>query len=286
MTMPLAAANWEDGLVRPLRDNLTRGGKAWQPYAASACVEVVGGDSSRFLDWLARLELELGSMVAEQPVLDDNVPAPAKVEIYRLYSDAMRAGRAARGLSIRWDDELARKAVETGRGYELEAKVLALYRLKAALPAGLLARVGAILGGGSPAQIEGLGAYFEATALASQIMVDVLELRGFEAGLPGGWDNTQQGRLTLPIVKALGMLAHARREWLCQTLQGPPIVELGLRRAVYELEDIGALPACTQLARDLVEGAWQRLDPTLEDSRAKVTICTFGRYVLDWQQSS
>lgn len=284
--MPLAAASLQDGLVRPVRDKLARGGKGWQRDAASACIEVVGGDSSRFLDWLARLELELGSMVAEQPVLDENVPAAAKAEIYRLYSDAMRAGHAARGSSIRWDDELVRRAVETGRGYELEAKVLALYRLKAALPAGLRARVGAILGGGSPAQIEGLGAYFEATALASQIMVDVLELRGFEGGLKGGWDNARQGQLTLPIVKALGMLAHARREWLCQTLQARPIAELGLRRAVYELEDIGALPACTQLARDLVEGAWQRLDPTLEDSRAKVTICTFGRYVLDWQQSS
>jgi hypothetical protein len=254
--MPSVTTNLEEGLVRPVPEVVVRG----------------GGDSSPFLDRLARLETELGSL------------AP-KVEICRPDADAMRGGYATHRLSINWDDELARKVVETGRGYELEAKLLALYRLRTALPAGLLARVGAILGGGGARQVA-LGAYFEATGLASQIMVDVLELRGLEAGPRGSWDVVGQGLLTLPIAKALGMLAPSRREWLWQSFKKRPIEQLVVRRAVYEIEDIGALAACTQLARDLIEGTWQRLDPILDDSPAKLTIRAFGRGALDWHQPS
>jgi len=286
--MPSTPTNLEQGLVLSAREVVVRGGQGWQSYATLTCADVVGGDSSRFLDGLARLETQLASLRAEQPALEQlaqDVPARGKV-VYRPDADAMRGGYATKGLNISWDDELARKVVETGRGYELEAQVMALYRVRTALPAGLLARVGAILGGGSAPQLEGLRAYFEATGLASQIMVDVLELRGLEAAPRGSWDVARPARLTLPIVKALGMLAPSRRAWLWQSLKERPIEELVVRRAVYEIEDIGALAACTQLARDLIEGTWQRLDPILDDSPAKSTVRAFGRCVLDWHQPS
>lgn len=273
-------------MVRPICEIVARRGKGWQPHAASACVDVVGGNSRRFLGLLARLEVQLDTTTAQLPILDEDLPAAAKVEIHRLFSEAIRAGHATRDLSLSWDDELTRRAVETGLAYELEERVLTLYRLKTALPAGLLARVGAILGGGSAPQIQGLGTYFEAIGLAFQIMVDVLDVRGFEAAMKEGGGDIQRGTLTLPIVKALGMLAAPRREWLWHTLKSRPIAELVVRRTVYELEDIGALPACTQLARDLVEGAWQRLDPLLHDSRSKATIRGLGSYVLDWHRPS
>jgi hypothetical protein len=284
--MPSAPTNLEEGLVLPVREKVAHGSQGWQSYATLTRADVVDCDSRRFLDGLARLETQLGSLKAERPALDRLVPASAKVEIHRPDAAAMLGGYATKGLDISWDDELARKVVETGRGYELEAQVMALYRLRTALPAGLLARVGAILGGGSARLIEELRAYFEATGLASQIMVDVLELRGLEAAPRGSWDVARPAKLTLPIVKALGMLAPSRREWLWQSLKERPIQELVVRRAVYEVEDIGALAACTQLARDLIEGTWQSLDPILDDSPAKSTVRAFGRCVLDWHEPS
>lgn len=287
--MHSAPTNLEEGLVLPVRELVVRGGQGRQSYAGLACKDVVSGDSSSFLERLARLETQLGCLTAEPPALDQldqHVPASAKVQVYPLDADAMRDGHPTNGLSISWDDELARKVVETGCGYELEAKVLALYRVRTAVPAGLLTRVGAILGGSSAPQIERLRAYFEATGLASQIMLDVLELRGLEAGPRGSWEDIRPRKLTLPIVKALGMLAPSRREWLWQSFNGRPIDELVVRRAVYEIEDIGALAACTHLARDLIEGTWQRLDQLLVDSPAKLTVRAFGRRVLDWHQPS
>jgi geranylgeranyl pyrophosphate synthase len=305
-------------LIRPIREIVDRGGKGWRSYAALACVDVVGGDSRRFLHWLALPEiLHVGSLIvddvedestirrggpachvvhgvpiainagtaayflAEPPVLDEDLPAEAKLKIYRLYFDAMRAGHAGQALDLTSADDLARNAVETGLSYELEARVLALHRLKTAVPAGMLARIGAILGRGTDEQVEGLGAYFETVGLAFQIMDDVLNLRGFEGDLKERGEDIRQGKLTLPIVRGLGMLAPARRAWLYSTIKSRPSDELVVQRVIHELEDIGALSACTLLARELVESAWARLDPLLEDSQFKVTFRAFGWYVLD-----
>jgi geranylgeranyl pyrophosphate synthase/predicted secreted hydrolase len=307
-----------DSLIRPIREIVDRGGKGWRSYAALACIDVVGGDSRKFLHWLALPEmLHVGSLIVddveddssirrghpschvlhgvpiainagtaayflgEPPVLDEDLPPEKKLRIYRLYFDAMRAGHAGQAIDLKSADVLASRAVETGSSEELEARVLALHRLKTAVPAGMLARMGAILGGGSERQIEELGTFFEAVGLAFQIMDDVLNLRGFEGDLKVRGEDIRQGKLTLPVVKALGLLPKQRREWLWQTLSAKPSDETRVKQVIDEIEQVGALFACVDLARDLVESAWARLDPVLEDSQFKVTFRAFGWYVLD-----
>ena len=208
-------------------------------------------------------------------------PAEAKLRIYRLYFDTMRAGHAGQALDIGNPEALALRAVQSGSSAELEARVLALHRLKTAVPAGMLARTGAVLGGGSEQQIEGLGRFFEAVGLAFQIMDDVLNLRGFEGDLKERGEDIRNGKLTLPIVKALGILPLSRREWLWETLQSRPSDRALVASVIEELERIGAISACADMARTLVEEAWSQLDPILEDSQFKVTFRAFGWYVLD-----
>ena len=48
-------------------------------------------------------------------------------------------------------------------------------------------------------------------------MDDVLNLRGFEGDLKERGEDIRNGKLTLPIVKALGILPLSRREWLWET---------------------------------------------------------------------
>jgi len=279
---------------------------------------VVGGDSRRFLHWLALPEiLHVGSLIvddvedestirrgepachvlhgvpvainagtaayflAEPPVLDEPIPAEAKLRIYRLYFDTLRAGHAGQALDLTSPDALAHLAVQTGITDGLEARVLGLHRLKTATPAGMLARTGAILGGGTDAQIEALGRFFEAVGLAFQIVDDVLNLRGFEGDLKQRGEDIRQGKVTLPIVKALQLLPQLRREILWDTLRSRPTDDAIVSRTINELEDIGAISACSVMARGLVEDAWRHLDPLLEDSQFKVMFRAFGWYVLD-----
>ena len=78
-----------------------------------------------------------------------------KLRIYELYFEAMRAGHAGQAIDIDGFDE--HDAAAWSRAVTralLEGRVLGVHRLKTAAPAGCLARMGAVAGGGSDAQIE------------------------------------------------------------------------------------------------------------------------------------
>ena len=57
--LELAPLSGDDlfSMVQPIRSILARGGKGWRSYALALCCEAVGGDFSRFGDWLAFSEI-------------------------------------------------------------------------------------------------------------------------------------------------------------------------------------------------------------------------------------
>lgn len=303
-------------LVGPIREIIDRGGKAWRSYAGLACVDVVGGDSRKFVHWLAMPELlHVGSLIVDdvedgselrrggptahvvhgeplainagtaayflcEPRMD-GLPAETRVRIYESYFDAMRAGHAGQALDIDGVAALVPAAVTTGDVDELERRVLAIHRLKTAVPAGMTARIGAILGGGTDLQVEGIGNFFEAIGLAFQIIDDVLNLRGFEGNLKAKGEDIQQGKVTLPVVKGLGLLPIDGRRWLWKELSSKTRDPETIATIIVKLESVGAIEACARQARQLVEDAWKRLDPLIEDSQHKVIFRAFGWYVLE-----
>lgn len=303
-------------LVQPIREIVDRGGKAWRSYAALACIDVVGGDSREYAHWLAMPELlHVGSLIVDdvedrsdvrrggptshkifgEPLAINagtaayflcepdmtGLPLETKVRIYELYFDGMRAGHAGQAVDIDGLSQLVPQALETGDMSELERRVLAIHRLKTAVPAGMAARIGAILGRGSELQIDGVGKFFEAIGLAFQIVDDVLNLRGFKDDLKLRGEDVQQGKLTLPIIRGLARLPDAERRRLWQTLASKPRDQSMVERVIAQLEAVGAIESCAEDARQLVEGAWARLDPLVPDTQYKVMFRAFGWYVLE-----
>lgn len=305
-------------LIQPIREIADRGGKGWRSYAALACIDVVGGDSRQFLHWLVMPEiLHVGSLIvddvedasvlrrggptchlihgtplainagtaayflAEPPLDRDDLAADTKLRIYRLYFDALRAGHAGQALDLTDVTDLAETAAATGDARALESHVLAVHRLKAGVPAGMFARAGALLGGGSEAQVERLGVFFEAVGLAFQIIDDVLCVRGFDKDLKQRGEDIRNGKLTLPVVKAIALLPRARRTWMWKTLATKPRDTETIELIGRELASCGALDACSSLAHQLVEDAWAELDPVLEDSQSKLMFRAFSWYVLE-----
>jgi geranylgeranyl pyrophosphate synthase/predicted secreted hydrolase len=305
-------------LFDPLRAIIDRGGKAWRSFAALACIDAVGGDSSGFVPWLAMPELiHVGSLIVDdvqdrselrrggptchllfgEPLAINTgnaayflaelalsrcpLPAERAARVSRLYFEAMRAGHAGQALDIAQMTEVTRLAVVTGDVRELERRVMAINRLKTAVPAGTPPRMGAIAGGGSAAQVEAAGQYFESVALAFQIVDDVLNLRGFEGRLKQRGEDIGAGKVTLPIVKAFGRLEPADRDELWATLLAKPTDPAVIERAISLVEDCGAMDACMSEANTLVEQAWARLDPIIEDSLAKLRLRAFSWFVLE-----
>lgn len=305
--------------LAPIRDIVDRGGKGWRSYAAITCCDIVGGDSREFVQWLALPEMmHVGSLIVDDVqdrsdtrrggptahlihgeaqainsgtaayflghdlLKSDNVSETDQLRIYKHYFDALRAGHAGQALDLDGFEDLMGELVE-GRGDAalLEERVLAVHMLKTAAPAGCLARIGAVGGSGSDEQVEGLGLFFEDLGLAFQIIDDVLNIRGFKGNLKSRAEDVRQGKITLPVAKAMAVLGAEDRRWLRDTLASLPDDEQVVRAVVDKMESVGAVDACIEQARGLVEGGWKRLDPLVEDSMAKMLLRAFGWFILE-----
>jgi geranylgeranyl pyrophosphate synthase len=215
-------------------------------------------------------------LLATAPVSDKE-----RLKLYDLYFESLRAGHAGQAIDLDGFDSLLPSVVDSGDAAELERRVLAVHRLKTAAPAACLARIGAVSGGGTDAQVEQLGNFFEALGLAFQIIDDVLNLRGFKGNLKAKAEDVSQGKITLPVAKALSRVDREQRKWLVDTLASKPEDPEVVAKVVRLLEDCGAIEACAREARQLVEDGWHRLQPLVEDSLSKVMLRAFGWFVLE-----
>lgn len=311
-------ATFSEHMIAPVREMADRGGKAWRSYAALACCDVVGGDSRRYVRWLAMPELmHTGSLIVDdvqdgsdvrrggpachtvygdavainagtacyflgQKLLaDDEMPMAQRVRIYDLYFEALRAGHGGQALDLAGLDRWMPEVVASGNAADLVKRVLAVHRLKTAAPAAALARMGAVVGNGSEAQIAAVGNFFESLGLAFQIIDDVLNLEGFQGDLKTRAEDIMHGKVTLPVAKAMGLLPQIERARLWKTLASHPTDAAVVGAAVETITGCGALAACKQDAHGLIESAWQRLDPLIEDSLVKLMLRAFGWYVLE-----
>ena len=305
-------------LIKPVREIVDRGGKSWRSYAALACCDVVGGDSREYVQWLAMPELmHVGSLIVDdvqdrstvrrggptahliygEPLainagtacyfmgqkllIGKDMSAANKLRLYDLYFESLRAGHAGQAFDLDGLTAEMPRAVEDGGGDWLEPRVLAVHRLKTAVPAASLARMGALVGGGSEAQIDGVGRFFESVGLAFQIIDDVLNLRGFKGNLKDRGEDIAHGKVTLPVVKGMARLERDQRQWLWDTVRSMPQDRQVIEQTIALLEGCGAIQACEDEARELVEAAWMALDPLVEPSMPKVMLRAFGWYVLE-----
>lgn len=294
--------------LHPIRAISDRGGEAWRCYAIAACVEVVGGHARDFQQWIAVPELlQAGARIVEDveskarvsrggptahelygeaqainsgtaayfmgaPLLRDASLSDRQiVALYELYFDGLRAGHAGQALHLDGFSALMQRAIESDELAEtLVSRVRAVHRLKTGVPAGCLARIGALAGGGTVAQVEALGRFFEEVSVAYQIVDELLQLKRAEPRLT-------LGHITFPIARSMTLLRTAERRWLFEALrsqtQTPALLEA--------LERCGAIEACRKEARELSEASWSKLTPLLPSSLAKLNLRAFSLYAGD-----
>jgi geranylgeranyl pyrophosphate synthase len=204
------------------------------------------------------------------------------VMLYEIYFDGLRAGHAGQALDLDGFMPLMQRTVEQGElANTLVSRVLGVHRLKTGAPAGCLARIGALAGGGSLEQIEALGLYFEDIGLAFQIVDDVLNLRGFKGNWKSYGEDVTHGKITLPVARGMARLPASGRKWLYETLRTKPEDRETIAKVIDTLEECGALEECAQQARTLVENGWAKVSPLVEDSIAKMMLRAFGWYVIE-----
>ena len=305
--------------LHPIREIVDRGGKGWRSYAMNTCIDVVGGDSRDFVDWIAVPELmQTGSLIVDDvedkstvrrggpaahmiygepqainsgtaaffigaPVLRNGKLSDRQlVKLYEVYFDGLRAGHAGQALDLDGFIPLMQSTVDDASlAPALVSRVLAVHRLKTGAPAGCLARIGALAGGGTDEQLEALGRFFEDIGLAFQIVDDVLNLRGFKGNWKAYGEDIAHGKITLPVARGMLRLDATGRKWLYETLRSKPQDRETIGRVIDTLEECGAIEECAVQARSLVEEGWAKVAPLVPDSIAKMMLRAFGWYVIE-----
>ncbi len=102
----------------------------------------------------------------------------ARIRLFDEYFMCMKVGHLGQCLDLAGLEDVMDDAIARRDNSIAMARLLACHRLKTAVPAACMARIGAIIGGGSLRQVEVLGLYFEGIGLAFQVIDDVINLRG------------------------------------------------------------------------------------------------------------
>lgn len=308
---------YSKAMVEPIRAIIDRGGKSWRSYAALACCDMVGGNSQDVQDWLALPELmHVGSLIVDDVedrstirrggpcshllygedvainagtncyflgqicVYQGNGDPQQQVDIYNLYFEALRAAHSGQAMDIHGLEYMMPDVVENG-GDLCRQRVLAIHRLKSAVPASSLAGMGCKLGGGSKTQSKALSDYFEALGIAFQIVDDVLNLKGFRDGLKTKGEDITAGKVTYPIAKAMGRLEKQDRSKLWDLVSSKPEDIEIIGEAVALIDKVHGIDDSYKEAKDIMEDAWRKVDPLLRDSMVKLNLRAFSWYVLD-----
>ena len=310
-------------IISPLRDIIDRGGKAWRSFIYLLCIDCVGGDSRKYEHWLAFAEIvHVGSLIIDDiqdqsdirrggsachlvhgtaqtinagtaayflplHALIEQTPdftADMKLKIYELAFFTLRAAHVGQGLDIHGLDYLMQDAVETGDSLPLEQAILCIHRLKSGVPAGNLARMGALTGGGTEEQCVVLEKYVQSIGIAFQIIDDVLNLRGFENETKQRGEDIRAGKITFPIAKAMHgqcLSDQQQRQEVWNIIQKKTTDMKVINNMIEVLEHCGGMDQSVNYAKSLVEEAWKKLDPIIPDSFYKLVLRAFGFYILE-----
>lgn len=210
--------------------------------------------------------------------------------VYDLYFAALRAGHAGQALDLAGLEYCIDECIESGNWQLLLDRILAIHRLKTAVPAGSLARMGVYAGEGNSTQATAVGVYFEAVGVAFQIMDDVLNLRGLRTDgsdkkanvvLKTLGEDIMCGKVTMPVVLAVRLLGKQKMKDLWSVIKTKPQDPKVVQECIDILEDCGAITECCEMASKMVDDAWLDMDKAVPDSFSKIMIYTFGKFVIN-----
>ncbi|MGW1871600.1 polyprenyl synthetase family protein [Streptomyces mauvecolor] len=221
------------------------------------------------------------SFLRQLPPLD----SATTLRLYRLYLSALRAAHAGQALDITGLDAVLAQAVAEGRNAPLLDGIRAVHRLKSGVPVRRFAEAAAVLAEASQEQIRAIGDYFEAVGTAYQVSDDVADLRGCgtladhragrSAKLPA--EDLRAGKATLPVAHALGLLGSTERQGLYAVMRADADAA-GIDSIVTLLYECGAVQACLDESRAVLDSAWGALDGLLPPSWHKCMCRALGWY--------
>ncbi|MFE1322396.1 polyprenyl synthetase family protein [Kitasatospora phosalacinea] len=213
-----------------------------------------------------------------------------RLPVQDLYLQTLRAAHAGQALDLAGCRSALAAALDDGDFRPVREHVLTTHALKTGAPVANFARIGVLLGEGSEQQQEAIARLGEALGIGYQIADDVLDLSGIArhdgsathaAYLRPAGEDLRQGTVTLPLLRTLERLQPTGARDLWKRIDDAPGEPATLAAYREALTATGALEACLREADDMIDTAWQRLDPLFDDSDVKLMIRAFTHYAVD-----
>lgn len=297
-------------LYGPLRRFSDNGGKRHRPLICFAACIAVGGDATKAISAAAAIEhfhtaalihddiadeaelrrgepclyltegvgpaINMGDLglqlVNGTVVKDPNLDDATKVRVLTELIDMTRRTIEGQALDIGW--------ARDGRYDITPEDYLVMATCKTAHYSGAVPlAIGAIIGGGTETEIEGLRNYGLDTGLAFQIQDDLLNLVGkAESTKKGFRDDITEGKRTLVVVHALQNLEGADRARLVQILSSHTTNASELDEAVAIMDKSGSIDYARNYAENLTSIAKNRLIDMIGPSPARDLLISMA----DW----
>lgn len=142
-------------------------------------------------------------------------------------------------------------------------------------------KVGAIIGGTSPAQQEGLYQFGLYLGIAFQLADDLLDYtaNGDDLGKTLGQD-LMQGMITMPLLHLLQTCPIEERQDLVQKIESKTIEDSDLLKITTMMEHYGSLDYTTKRSQEYIDAALLKLT-SFEDSSAKRALTVVADYMVN-----
>jgi len=302
-------------LLVPMYDLLDRGGKRWRPVLVFLVVEAFGGQQELAMPMAYLCEIVHNGTLCVDDIEDDSKMRRGKPCVHLIYNVdvAINAGNAMYFFPLAELRELRKKGALSAetlvRAYELyseeminlhlgqgldiwwhgnkgkpnEKTYLQMCAYKTGVLARLSARLAALLSGASEAAIHDVGIFAEAIGVAFQIQDDILNLVGeeFAAKIAVVGEDIHEGKRTIMVLHAFEHAPKEKAQRLNEILSLHTNDEALIKEAIAIIKDAGSIEYAHQVAKKLVQDAWNSVAPKLPDNAAKEKLRIFADYLIN-----
>ncbi|MCK4997701.1 polyprenyl synthetase family protein [Candidatus Pacearchaeota archaeon] len=312
----LGNSKWEydekacnESITNPIWNLLDRGGKRWRPFLMKFSYFATGGkenineflsipeiihngtlmiddieDSSdirRGKECIHKIygndiAINAGNMMYYLPTLvltkNNSLDLETKVKIYELINEEMVKLHFGQGMDIFW---------HKGNKIPNEKQYLQMCAFKTGTLSRMSAKLGAILAGATDSQIDALGNFAESIGIAFQIQDDILNITPSKNWGKDFGDDINEGKRTLLIIKALEKNSENDKDDLIGILNMQTKNKVLISEAIKIIKKSNAIEYSFNLAKKIVNDAWEKLESTLEESTAKNKLKLLSDFVIN-----
>ncbi len=298
-------------LYEPLQEFINNAGKRHRPLICMLACKAVGGNEADALKSAAAIEIFHNAALIHDDIADNSTLRHAKPCLHLSVGTGLAINAGDMALSsmipaVIEDDNLSEhiklkviseltamnlrtiegQALDLGwvheHRFDLETQdYIKMATLKTAYySGGTPLAVGAIIGGGTHAQVEALRKFGMLTGLAFQIQDDLLNLVGQKESVGKDFrSDITEGKRTFAALHALGSSKDSAE--LLQILESKTSEPACLERAVQIMVEAGSIDAAKKYASKLTNDAKCLLQPVLSECEEKTILLNMANYFIE-----